>query len=320
MKAIRVHTPGGPEALRLDELSLPEPGAGQVRVKIEAAGVNFIDTYKRAGVYRVEVPFTTGEEAGGVIDAVGSEVTGLAPGDRVAYANVQGAYAEYALVPSAKLAAVPEGLGTKEAAALMLQGMTAHYLTRSAVPLQEGDFCLVHAAAGGVGLLLVQMASRMGAVVIATAGSEAKRRLAREAGAKQVLPYAGFSKAVQEFTSGQGVRVVYDGVGRATYEGSLDSLAVRGTLVLFGQASGPVPPLDPQILNRKGSLFLTRPSLGHYTSNPVEFAQRSSEVLSWAAAGELMVRIGLELPLEQAAEAHRRLEARETTGKVLLLP
>ncbi len=318
MKAIRVHQPGGPEAMVLEEVTIPTPGEGQVLVRLQAAGVNFIDTYKRSGLYPVPTPFTVGEEGAGVVEAVGPGVFQVRPGDRVVYCNVQGSYAEYAVVPADKLVLIPEGLEAKVAAAAMLQGLTAHYLV-STYPLSPGETCLVHAGAGGVGLLLIQMAKMVGATVIATASSEAKRLLAKEAGADHTLPYEGFDQGVRELTGGKGVDVVYDGVGQATWEGSLNSLRVRGMLVLYGQSSGPVPPFDPQVLNRKGGLYLTRPSLWHYTQTREELEWRASEVMGWAREGSLKIRIGAEFPLEQAVQAHRALQGRETTGKVLLV-
>ncbi|WP_018464994.1 quinone oxidoreductase family protein [Calidithermus timidus] len=320
MKAIRIHTPGGLEAMQLEEIPVPVPGEGQALVRLEAVGVNFIDVYKRSGIYKLDTPFTLGEEAAGVVEAVGPGVSGLRPGDRVAYANVMGAYAEYAVVPADKLVRVPEGLDSRSAAALMLQGMTAHYLVKSTYPLKVGETCVVHAGAGGVGLLLIQMAKMAGARVIATASSEEKRALAREAGADHSLPYEGFDQGVLELTGGKKADVVYDGVGQATWEGSLNSLRVRGMLVLYGQSSGPVPPFDPQVLNRKGGLYLTRPSLWHYTQDRAELEWRAGEVLHWAAEGQLKVRIGAQFPLEQAAQAHAKLQGRETSGKVLLVP
>ncbi|RIH88401.1 Quinone oxidoreductase 1 [Meiothermus luteus] len=319
MKAIRVHQPGGPEAMVLEEVTIPTPGEGQVLVRLQAAGVNFIDTYKRSGLYPVPTPFTVGEEGAGVVEAVGPGVFQVRPGDRVVYCNVQGSYAEYAVVPADKLVLIPEGLEAKVAAAAMLQGLTAHYLVKSTYPLSPGETCLVHAGAGGVGLLLIQMAKMVGATVIATASSEAKRLLAKEAGADHTLPYEGFDQGVRELTGGKGVDVVYDGVGQATWEGSLNSLRVRGMLVLYGQSSGPVPPFDPQVLNRKGGLYLTRPSLWHYTQTREELEWRASEVMGWAREGSLKIRIGAEFPLEQAVQAHRALQGRETTGKVLLV-
>ncbi|RIH85179.1 quinone oxidoreductase family protein [Calidithermus roseus] len=320
MKAIRVHTPGGPEAMRLEEIPVPTPGEGQVLVKVEAAGVNFIDVYKRSGIYALPTPFTVGEEAAGVVEAVGPGVSEVKAGERVAWANVMGAYAEYALVPAEKLVRIPEGLDSRTAAALMLQGMTAHYLARSTYPLKAGETCVVHAAAGGVGLLLIQIAKMIGARVIATASSEEKRALAREAGADHTLPYENFDQRVLEITGGKKADVVYDGVGQATWEGSLNSLRVRGMMVLYGQSSGPVPPFDPQVLNRKGGLYLTRPSLWHYTQDRAELEWRAGEIMQWVAEGRLKVRIGAQFPLEQASQAHAKLQGRETTGKVLLIP
>ncbi|RDI94971.1 quinone oxidoreductase [Meiothermus sp. QL-1] len=320
MRTIRVHQPGGPEALVLEDLPVPTPGEGQVLVRLQAIGVNYIDTYKRAGLYKVPTPFTLGEEGAGVVEAVGAGVTSVAPGDLVVYCNVQGSYAEYALVPAEKVVKVPPGLSVKTAVAGMLQGLTAHYLVKSTYPLKAGETCLVHAGAGGVGLLLIQMAKMLGARVIATASSEEKRRLAREAGGDFALPYESFDQKVRELTEGRGVDVVYDGVGQATFEGSLNSLRVRGMLVLYGQSSGPVPPFDPQVLNQKGGLYLTRPSLWHYTQTREELLWRASEVMGWALEGRLKIRIGAEFPLDQAAEAHRALQGRATTGKVLLIP
>lgn len=320
MKAIRVHQTGGPEVMVLEEIPTPTPSEGQVLVRQEAIGVNFIDTYKRSGLYSLPLPFVVGEEGAGTVEAIGPGVSGFQPGDKVAYANVQGAYAEYALVPAEKLVKIPAHLDARIAAALMLQGMTAHYLAKSTYPLQAGETCVVHAGAGGVGLLLIQMAKMIGARVISTAGSEEKRALAREAGADFVFPYEGFDQKVREVTAGKKADVVYDGVGQATWEGSLSSLRVRGMLVLYGQSSGPVPPFNPQVLNQKGGLYLTRPSLWHYTQTREELQWRAGEIMQWAAEGKLRVRIGAEFPLEQAAEAHRKLQGRETTGKVLLIP
>lgn len=320
MKAIRVHQPGGLEALQLEEIPIPSPGEGQALVRLQAIGVNFIDTYKRSGLYNVPTPFTVGEEGAGVVEAVGPGVVGLKPGDPVVYSNVQGSYAEYAVVPADKLVRIPAGLDPKIAAAGMLQGMTAHYLVHSTYPLKAGEACLVHAGAGGVGLLLIQMAKMIGATVITTASTEAKRALAREAGADHALPYEGFDQRAREITGGKGVDVVYDGVGQSTWEGSLNSLRIRGMLVLYGQSSGPVPPFDPQILNQKGGLYLTRPSLWHYTQTRQELEWRAGDVMRWALEGRLSIRIGAEFPLAQAAQAHRALQGRETTGKVLLVP
>ncbi|APD09142.1 MULTISPECIES: quinone oxidoreductase family protein [Thermus] len=319
MRAIRVHEVGGPEALRLEELPLPKPGPGEVLVRLEAIGVNYIDTYKRKGLYPMPLPFTLGEEGAGVVEQVGEGVLGVRPGDRVAFANVQGAYAEYQLVPAERLVPIPEGLSPKLAAAVLLQGMTVHYLLKSTYPVGPGTQVLVHAAAGGVGTLLVQWAKRLGATVYATASTEEKRALARSLGADYALPYEGFAQAVKAL-SGGGVDVVYDGVGQATFLESLEALRPRGYLVLFGQSSGPVPPQDPQILNRKGSLFLTRPTLHHYTASRKELLWRAGEVFQAVREGWLKVLIGAEFPLEKAQEAHEALEGRKTTGKVLLIP
>lgn len=320
MKAIRVHQPGGLEALQLEEIPIPTPGEGQALVRLQAIGVNFIDIYKRSGLYSLPTPFTVGEEGAGVVEAVGPGVVGLKPGDPVVYSNVQGSYAEYAVVPADKLVRIPAGLDPKIAVAGMLQGMTAHYLAHSTYPLKAGETCLVHAGAGGVGLLLIQIAKMIGATVITTASTEAKRALTREAGADHALPYEGFDQKAREITGGKGVDVVYDGVGQSTWEGSLNSLRIRGMLVLYGQSSGPVPPFNPQILNQKGGLYLTRPSLWHYTQTRQELEWRAGDVMHWALEGKLKIRIGAEFPLAQAAQAHRALQGRETTGKVLLLP
>lgn len=322
MKAIRIHQFGGPEVLRYEDVPTPEPGPGQARVRVAAIGLNYIDTYHRAGLYPAPLPFTPGMEAAGVVDAVGPDVTAVKPGDRVAYAMVLGAYAEYAVVPADKLVVLPDAVTFEQAAAAMLQGMTAHYLALSTFPLKPGDTALVHAAAGGVGLLLVQVAKRAGATVIGTVGNEAKAALARQAGADAVILYdqVDWVQEVRRLTGGRGVDVVYDGVGAATFEGSLDCLRPRGLLCLFGQASGPVPPVNLQILNTKGSLYVTRPSLGHYLLDRSELTWRAGDVLSWVAAGELALRIDRVLPLSQAAEAHRLLQGRQTAGKVLLTP
>ena len=322
MRAIRVHDYGGPEVLRLEDLPVPEPGAGEARVKIAAVGVNFIDIYHRSGQYKGVLPMTPGMEAAGIVDAVGPDVSDVQVGDRVVYAMRQGAYAEYAIVPATMLAPVPKSIDLHQAAAVMLQGMTAHYLTHSTYPLRPGEVVLIHAAAGGVGLLLVQIAKRCGARVIGTVSTEEKAALAREAGADDIILYTqeDFSAAVRRLTDGVGVHVVYDSVGKTTFEGSLNCLRPRGYMVLFGQSSGTVPPFDPQVLNAKGSLFLTRPSLGHYLLTRDELLWRAGDLFAWMAAGELKVRIDATYPLEQAAEAHRALASRATSGKLLLLP
>lgn len=322
MKAIRVDQPGGPEAMRLVDVPDPKPREGEALVRTEAAGVNFIDVYHRSGAYPLKFPLVPGQEGAGTVVELGAGVTELAVGDRVAFASGSATYAEFVAIPAARLVPVPEGVTTRQAAGVMLQGITAHYLSTSTHPLRPGDTCLVHAAAGGVGLLLCQMAKLRGARVFGTVSTEEKARLAREAGADQTIHYRSedFVAEVRRLTGGAGVQVVYDGVGRDTFEGSLDSLAVRGTLVLFGQSSGAVAPIDPQILNKKGSLYLTRPTIGHYTRTREELLTRASEVLGWVAAGKLSVRIFRELPLAEAAEAHRLLESRRTAGKLLLIP
>jgi NADPH2:quinone reductase len=322
MRAIRIHEHGGPEKLVLDEIPAPVPGAGELRLRVEAAGLNFIDTYKRSGLYPVTLPHTVGQEAAGVVTAVGPGVTDFRLGDRVASAAVVGACADEALAPAAQVVAVPAGVTSAQAAAVMLQGLTAHYLTTDTWPLRPGETALVHAAAGGVGLLLVQLAKRRGARVFATVGDDAKAELARAAGADAVCVYAreDFAAAARAFTGGRGVDVVYDGVGRATWEGSLASLRPRGLLASFGNASGPVPPVAPLVLSQRGSLFLTRPTLAHYVATPAELRARAADLFAWLADGSLRVRIGATFPLAGTADAHRALEARATTGKVLLLP
>jgi NADPH:quinone reductase len=320
MYAIRVHQFGGPDVLVCEQVEVPEPGAGEARVRIEFAGVNFIDTYQRSGQYSMPLPFTPGVEAAGVVDAVGANVDGLRPGDRMVYALQPGSYAEYAVLPAWKLVRIPDGITTEQAAAVMLQGLTAHYLCASTYPLQAGETALVHAAAGGVGQLLVQLARQRGARVIATVSTEEKGQLAREAGADEVILYtqSDFEQETKRLTGGQGVAVVYDGVGKTTFDQGLNCLQPRGYMVLYGQASGAVPPLDPQLLNSKGSLFLTRPSLGHYMANRDELLERANELFSSMLNGKLRVRIDETFPLAQAAVAHRYLEARQTKGKVLL--
>jgi NADPH:quinone reductase len=320
MKAIRIHSFGGPDVLRYEDVAVPSPGAGQALVRVEAAGLNFIDIYRRSGLYKVELPHTLGLEGAGTVDAIGPGVTGLAVGDRVAVTDVPGAYAQYVLAPADRLVPIPPGVSARQAAAVILQGMTAHYLALATYPLQRGDVCLVHAAAGGVGLLLCQIAKRRGARVIATVSTEAKAELARKAGADEIIFYTrqDFEVEVKRLT-GAGVQVVYDSVGKTTFEKGLDCLRPRGMMVLFGQSSGPVAPIDPQVLNQKGSLFLTRPTLFNYIATRDELLSRAGEVLGWVADGSLSVRIDREYPLADAASAHRALEGRETTGKVLLI-
>jgi NADPH:quinone reductase len=322
MKAIRVHAAGGPEALTLDDIPAPSPKAGEALVKVDAAGLNYIDVYFRTGMYKAELPLTIGMEAGGVVTAVGANVSEVKVGDKVAYTGVAGAYAEQAVVPSSKLVVLPAGVSTKQGAAAMLQGMTAHYLATSTYPLKHGDTCLVHAAAGGVGLLLCQIAKLRGARVIGTVSTDDKAKLARDAGADETIIYTrqDFEAEVKRMTNGKGVQVVYDAVGKTTWDKSLNSLAPRGLIALYGQSSGPIGQIDPQIFNAKGSLFLTRPSLGHYTATREELLQRAGEVLGWVRDGKLKLRMEFEFPLKDAAEAHRALEGRKTTGKVLLTP
>ncbi len=322
MKAIRVRAPGGPEVLGLDDLPRPVPGPGEVLLQVEAVGVNFIDVYQRTGLYPVSLPATPGTEAAGVVVAVGDGVSGVEPGDRIASTSVIGAYAEFGLVAADRVIRLPDGVTTRQAAAVLLQGMTAHYLATSTYALSPGDTCLVHAAAGGTGLLLCQIARMRGARVIGTVSTDAKAALAREAGATDVIIYTreDFVERTRSFTGAAGVQVVYDSVGRTTFLRGLDCLAPRGMMVLFGQSSGTVDPLDPRLLVQKGSLFLTRPSLNHYIASPAELRARAAEVLGWVASGALTVRVGAEFPLAEAPEAHRALEGRSTTGKVLLLP
>ena len=322
MRAVRVHRHGGPEVLRVEEVALPEPGPGAVRIRVEAAGINFIDVYHRTGLYPASPPFTPGMEAAGTVDAVGPGVADVRPGDRVACAMVPGAYAEYLVAPADRCVPVPATLSAEQAAASLLQGMTAHYLARDTFPLREGHAALVHAAAGGTGLLLVQFAKRAGATVWGTVSTPEKAERAREAGADRVVLYAreDVVAAVREGTGGRGVDVVYDSVGRATFEQSLDCLRPRGMLVLYGQSSGKVPPVDLWVLQQKGSLYVTRPSLAHYTATRDELVHRAGAVFDAVARGELRVRIHRRYGLEEAAEAHADLEARRTTGKLLLVP
>jgi NADPH2:quinone reductase len=322
MQVVRVHEYGGPEVMKLEEMPTPDPGPGEVRVKVEAAGVNFIDIYQRSGQYRGTLPFALGKEGAGTVEAVGPNVTEVQVGDRVAWNDAQGSYSTHVLARADRLVALPDGIGAKEAAAAMLQGLTAHYLTHSTYSLQSGDTCLVHAAAGGVGLLLCQMARMRGARVIGTVSTEEKARLAREAGADETIFYTqqDFREEVRRLTGGRGVRVVYDSVGRDTFERGLDCLGKRGYMVLFGQSSGPVSPVDPQVLNAKGSLFLTRPTLFDYVESREDLQQRADDVLGWIAAGRLRLKIDRTYPLAEAAAAHRDLASRRTTGKLLLAP
>jgi len=322
MLAIRIHATGGPETLRVDDIPVPTPAAGEVRIRVEAAGLNFIDTYQRSGLYAVPLPFTLGAEIAGIVSAVGSGVTEFALGDRVATAKANGGYATEALAPAAHIVKIPAGVTTSTAAALMLQGLTAHYLVTDTFALKHGDRALIHAAAGGVGLLLVQLAKRRGARVIATVGTEEKAALARAAGADEVVIYTrdNFTTAARNFTDGRGVDVVYDAVGKDTFNGSIDSLRPRGMFVSFGNASGPVPPFAPLLLAQKGSLFFTRPTLVHYTQTSAELRARTDELFLAVQDGTLKVRIGATFKLTAAAEAHRALETRNTTGKVLLIP
>ena len=322
MKAIRVHSVGGPEAMRFEDIADPAPQGGDAVVRVDAAGVNFIDVYHRTGLYRLPLPVTLGQEGAGTVEAIGPGVSGVKPGDRVAWAGVGGSYAERAALPAQKLVVLPVGVSSRDAAAAMLQGMTAHYLATSTFALKPGDTCLVHAAAGGVGLLLCQIAKMRGARVIGTAGSPEKAGLAREAGADETIDYTkqDFEAEVKRLTGGKGVQVVYDGVGKSVFDKSLNCLAPRGTMVTFGNSSGPVPAVEPLTLSQKGSLYLTRPTLWHYVATREELVARAGDVLGWIAAGRLRVHVGMEVPLAEAAEAHRALEARQTTGKVLLLP
>lgn len=320
MKAIRVHQHGGPENMILEEAPTPLPGPKQALVRLVVAGVNFIDVYFRTGLYKAEQPTALGNEGAGVVEAIGPDVTEVAVGDRVAYAMARGSYAQYAVVPAATLVKLPDGISFEQGAAAMLQGMTAHYLTHSTYPLKQGDSCLVHAAAGGAGLLIVQMAKARGARVFGTVSTEAKAKLARENGADEVIRYTeqDFEAEVKRLTGGRGVDVVYDSVGKTTFDKSMGCLRARGLLALFGSSSGAVPPVDPQTLNAKGSLFLTRPSLAHHVLTREELLWRAGDVLSGVSSGSLRLRIDRIFPLAQVADAHRALESRSTTGKLLI--
>jgi NADPH2:quinone reductase len=322
MKAIRVARTGGPEVLELVELPIPRPREGEALVRVEAAGVNFVDVYRRTGAYASEVPFSPGDEGAGVVEAVGEGVEDVRPGERVAWAGVPGSYATHVIARTDKLVRVPDGVTNRDAAASMFQGITANYLSHATFPLQPGNSCLVHAAAGGVGLLLVQMAKRAGARVFGTASTDEKANLARQAGADDVIDYTRerFDEAVRARTGGRGVDVVYDSVGLSTFEQSLLVLRPRGLLVLYGQSSGRVPPVDLQLLSARGSLFVTRPTLRDHVATRAELLERADAVLAAVASGALKVRIHEQFPLDRTADAHRALESRKTSGKVLLVP
>ncbi len=322
MKAIRVHETGGPEKLSYEEVPRPSPAAGQALVRIHSIGLNYIDVYFRAGLYKAALPFTPGMEAAGTVEAVGEGVEAVKPGDRVAYAGAIGAYAEYSLVNAMQLVVLPDGVDFASAAAVMLQGITAHYLTHSTFPLRKGETLLLHAAAGGVGLLLIQMAKRIGANVIGTVSTDEKAELARNAGADHIIFYTrdDFEQEVKRITAGAGVDVVYDSVGKTTFNKSLNCLKRRGMMVLFGQSSGPVPAIEPGILNVKGSLYLTRPGLAHYTATREELLWRAGDILNWVSQKSLKLHIDQTFPLKEAARAHQALEGRKTAGKVLIHP
>jgi NADPH2:quinone reductase len=322
MKAIQVQKSGGPEVLTLVDLPAPQPKPNEAVVKIAAAGVNYIDVHIREGLYPSSLPFVIGQEASGIVTEIGADVKSFQPGDRVAYTGIRGSYAEYAVVPADRLVLLPPGISEQQAAAAMLQGMTAHYLVYDTYPLKKAETALVHAAAGGVGLLLVQMAKNIGARVIATVGSGEKAKLAREAGADEVILYAqqDFAVETKRLTDGKGVHVIYDGVGKTTFDKDLDVLRPRGYLVLFGAASGPVPLFDLRTLAQKGSLFITRPTLLHYIAAHEELQKRATDVLTLIATGKVKLRIEHIYPLREAQQAHRDLEGRKTTGKLLLLP
>jgi NADPH2:quinone reductase len=322
MKAVRIHAPGGPEALTYEDVAEPTPGAGQAAVRLGASGVNYIDVYFRTGQYKAQLPLTLGLEGAGTVTALGPGVTDVKVGDRVAWTGVPGSYAQVTVVPADRLVKLPDGLSFKDGAAAMLQGMTAHYLAVSTYPLKKGDTCLVHAAAGGVGLLLCQMAKMRGATVIGTVSTDEKAALAKAAGADHVIVYTktDFETEVKRLTGGAGVHVNYDGVGASTFDKGLNCIRPRGLMVLYGAASGPVPPLDLQILNTRGSLFVTRPSLNHHIASREELLERAGDVLGWIRDGKLKLRLEHQYPLAEAAAAHRALEGRRTTGKILLIP
>jgi NADPH:quinone reductase len=322
MKAVRVEQFGGLEALNYADLPVPDPQVGEARIKNEVVGVNFLDIYQRVGRYQGTLPFTLGQEGAGTVDAVGPNVTEVEPGDRVAYAMIQGSYAEYAIVPAWRLVPLPAGVDAAQAVAAMVQGLTAHYLACSTYHLKKGETALVHAAGGGTGRLLVQVAKHCGARVIGTVSTEEKAILAREAGADEVILYTqmDFETEVKRLTNNAGVDVVYDSVGKDTFDKSLNCLRHRGYMVLFGASSGAAPPIDPQVLNAKGSIYLTRPYLGHYMADRAEILDRANDVFNWMAAGELKVRIDKTFSLSEVAEAHRYLESRQSKGKILLIP
>jgi NADPH2:quinone reductase len=322
MQAIRVSATGGPEALQIEDISTPEPGLGQIRIKVEAAGVNFVEIYQRKGQYKLPLPFTPGGEAAGTVDAVGPDVTDVHIGERAASVDARGSYAQYALVQADHTVPLPDGVSMEVAAAVMTQGVTAHFLAHSVFKLEAGQTALVHAAAGGVGQLLVQIAKKRGARVIGTVGSAEKAQIARDLGADEVILYneTDFEAETKRLTNGSGVDVVYDSVGRTTFERGLNVLKPRGLMALFGQSSGPVAPLDPQILNAKGSLYLTRPTYRDYLATREELLWRAQDLFGWIVAGELRVRIDKTFPLAEASAAHQYLEDRKTQGKVLLLP
>jgi NADPH2:quinone reductase len=322
MKCIRIHEVGGPEVLRYEDLPEPVPGPGEAVVKIEAAGVNFIDIYFRTGLYKTELPFTNGQEGAGTVVAVADDVDTLQPGDRVAYTGIHGSYAEFAAVPAARLVKVPDGVDTQTAAAAMLQGMTVHYLTHSTFHLKVGHTALIHAAAGGVGKILIQVAKMLGVRTIGTCSTEEKAAVARSVGADEVILYndEDFVAEVKRITDGAGVDVVYDSVGKATWEGSMNCLKPRGMVVFFGNASGPVPAIEPLTLTAKGSIFITRPSLFHHIATREELEWRAADLFSWIRSGKVRIEPGETHPLADAAKAQTRLAGRLTTGKILLLP
>jgi len=319
MRAIRIHSHGGPEVLILEEIPIPEIAPGEVLIRVRAAGVNYLDVYQRSGLYKISLPFTPGMEGAGVVEKAAAG-TALKPGERVAWTQHPGAFADYAVVPAWKVATVPESIDDRSAAAALLQGMTAQYLCETTYPIRPGETALVHAGAGGVGLLLIQLLKEKGATVYTTVSTDEKAALARTAGADETILYnkTDFADAVRNFTGGKGVHVVYDSVGKTTCEGSLNALRPLGMLVLFGQSSGPVPPIDPLVLTQKGSLFLTRPSLAHHVADAASFKERATRVLNWVAAGTLKLRIGHVYPMQEIAQAYRDLEGRMTTGKLVI--